>query len=87
MIKKFIQKRIEKLTIQDIYDFATKNGISLKENEAKIIYSHIQQDWEELIFQDHKRILKLEQDSLEHATYEKIEELIVLFKNKYKNYL
>lgn len=87
MIKKFIQKHIEKLTIQDIYEFALKNGVSLKENEAQIIYSHIQNDWEELIFHDHNHILQAEKNTLERATYEKIEELIILFKNKYKNYL
>lgn len=82
-----IQKYIDKITLQDVYTFAAQNEISLKENEANLIYKHIKSDWEELIFHDHNVILEKNKEKLEPATYEKIKGLITLFKNKYKNYL
>lgn len=87
MIKKLIQKHIEKLTIQDIYDFALKNGVHLSEDEANIIYQQIKENWEELIFHDHMKVLTKAKDSLGKETYEKALELIVFFKDKYKSYL
>ena len=87
MIKKLIQKHIQKLTIQDIYDFASKNGIQLNEQEASIIYKQIKENWEKLIFHDHMPILLKFKSSLEKETYEKALELIVLYKDKYKAYL
>jgi len=87
VIKKLIQKHIEKLTIQDIHNFACKNGIHLKDYEANFIYKQIQDNWEEIIYHDHMPILKKAQNSLEKGTYEKALELITFFKNKYKRYL
>ena len=87
MINKLIEKHIAKLTINDIYNFALKNQVCLKESEAQIIYSYVKSYWRELIFQDHNIILDKVKDSLEPTTYNKIIELIILYKNKYKNYL
>lgn len=87
MIKKLIEKHIKKLTIQDIYNFASKNEINLTENEANYIYDKIKENWEELIFSDHIPILINSKNSLEKETYDKALELISFFKNKYKNYL
>lgn len=87
MIKNLIAKHVSNLTINDIYDFASKNGVSLNSNEANIIYTYIKKYWDELIFHDHTLILNKVKDSLEPTTYKKINELIVFYKNKYRNYL
>lgn len=87
MIKNLINKYIEKLTINDIYEFASKNDIMLKECEANIIYSYTKKYWEEVIFFDHNPILNKVKDSLEPTTYNKLNELINFYKDKYKNYL
>lgn len=87
MIKKLIQKHIQKLTIQDIYKFACKNEIYLKEHEANILYEQIKENWEQIIFHDHMEVLMALKSSLEKETYEKSLELITLFKNKYRAYL
>lgn len=87
MIKSFIKKRIQCLEIQDVCNFAHQNGIKLNNQEANIIFKYIKEDWKELIFQDHSRILNEAKPHLEINTYQKIEELINLYKNKYKNYL
>lgn len=87
MIKGLIQKQVEKITLQDIYAFALKNGISLEQAEAELIYRYIKTSWEELIFSDHNRILMEAKPKLRETTFYKIEELITFFKQKYKNYL
>lgn len=87
MIKNLILKHVQNLKIEDIYDFASKNGISLTSNEADIIYTYIKKYWKELIFDNHNIILNKVKDSLEPSTYNKINELIIFYKNKYKNYL
>ena len=87
MIKNLINKYIEKLTINDIYEFASKNGITLKEYEANIIYSYTKKYWEVVVFSDHNPILRKVKDSLEPTTYNKLNELINFYKDKYKNYL
>lgn len=87
MIKNLIKNHVSKLTINDVYNFACKNGVSLSEKEANIIYSYIKTYWNELIFNDHNVILAKVKDSLEPTTYNKINELIVFYKNKYRNYL
>lgn len=87
MIKRMIANFVSKLTLNDVYDFAKENGILLTESEATLIYSYIKKDWEELIFKDHTPILLKEKTNLSETTYKKLEELIVLYKTKYKNYL
>lgn len=87
MIKKLIKKYIDNLTIQDVYDFAHSNQIILTEEEANLIYHYIKKDWEELIFKDHTPILMKAKSNLTDTTYKKVEELIILYKDKYKHYL
>ena len=87
MIKGFIQKQVEKITLQDVYAFALKNGITLEKEEAELIYQYIKTSWEEIIFSDHNRILMEAKPKLKEKTFEKIEELLTFFKQKYKCYL
>lgn len=87
MIRGLIKKQIDKIEAKDIYEFAKKNGIALTEEEEKIIYKYIKSSWEELIFMDYNPILMEAKPYLREETMNKIEELIIFFKQKYKNYL
>ena len=87
MIRGLIKKQIDKIEAKDIYEFAKKNGIALTEEEEKIIYKYIKSSLEELIFMDHNPILMKAKPYLREETMNKIEELIIFFKQKYKNYL
>lgn len=87
LIEKLIKRYVDKITINDVYDFALKENIKLNDNEAKIIYSYIKNNWKEIIFDDYKPILEKAKPNLNSETYLKIEELIIKFKNKYKSYL
>lgn len=87
MIEKFLANYIAKLQKQDIVNFALKNCITLTKQETDLIYASIKSDWRELIFGNYKTILERNKDKIDSNTYHKIEELILLYKNKYKSYL
>lgn len=87
MIEKIIEKYVNKLEKKDIADFAEENGIKLNKNEVDLLYDNIKLYWRELIFKDHKVILEKLNNKIDSTTYKKIEELIILYKDRYKNYL
>lgn len=87
MIEKLIEKYISKLEKKDIINFALENNIKLSDNEVAVIYNTIQLHWKELVFGNHEIVLKKIKDQMDSNTYKKIEELIILYKNKYQNYL
>lgn len=87
MVEKLIARYVSKLQKQDVINFALKNSISLTENEIDLIYLNIKSNWHELIFGDYKTILEKYKDQINQNTYQKIEEFIILYKDKYQNYL
>jgi len=82
-----IKNYISKLTLDDIDTFAKKNGIELKETELKLIEKHIRNDWRTIIYGNPRKILDNLKENLNNIEYQKIENLYIKFKNKYKNYL
>lgn len=82
-----IKNYISKLTLNDIKTFAIKNGIELNEEELKIIEKYIRNDWRTIIYGNPRPILNELKEKLNQIEYQKIENLYVEFKEKYKNYL
>ncbi len=87
MIERLIANYVSKLKKQDVIQFALKNDINLKDDEVNIVYGTIQKYWKEIIFEDHERILQKIKGKMNNNTYQKIEELIILYKEKYHSYL
>mgnify|MGYP003483652210 CR=1 FL=1 len=46
MYELIIKRYVERLTINDIYLYAEKQGVNLQEKDAKIIYDYIKKYWE-----------------------------------------
>lgn len=82
-----IKNYISKLTLNDINTFARKNGIELKEEELKLIEKYIRNDWRTIIYGNPRPILNELKEKLNQIEYQKIENLYIEFKEKYKNYL
>lgn len=82
-----IKNYIQRLTLEDINNFAKKHGIDLNEDELKLIEQHIRKDWHTIIYGNPRPILDNLKNKLKNNEYQKIENLYVDFKNKYKNYL
>jgi len=82
-----IKSYISRLKLEDINEFAKKHGIELNEEELKLIEQHIRKDWHTIIYGNPRPILDNLKAKLKNNEYQKIENLYVEFKNKYKNYL
>ncbi len=82
----FIKKYIDKLTIQDINNFANNNGIILNEKQLNYIFNLIKNDWKQILNNDDYVLIKLRQE-FDSSTYKQIEKLYYEYKAKYRNYL
>ena len=86
MIEKFIINYIEKIKKEDIIDFGLKYNINLNNGETDFIYENIKKNWRELVYENPTPIFN-ELKKISPSNYQKIEELYIEFKNKYKSYL
>ena len=82
-----IKNYISRLTLKDIDEFAKKHGIELNDQELKLIEQHIRKDWRTIIYGNPRPILDNLKNKLKNNEYQKIENLYIEFKEKYKNYL
>ncbi len=87
MIEKIIRKYVENLKIEDIYHFAEQNGVFLSNEEAHYLYNIIQTKWENVVFGSPEEVLKEAALHLNKNTYQKVEELLYFYLEKYKRYL
>ena len=84
MLKYYIEKYVNNMSINDVTNFASKNNISLSNMEAKIIYDTIKTNWETIVFNDHNIVLNKVKSNLSTDLYFKINDLIIKYKEKYK---
>ena len=71
------------MTLEDVNNFALKNGIILKDKEVKVIYDHIKNNWRTIVFGNPRGILDDLKEKLDSTSYQKIESLYIYFKNRY----
>lgn len=83
MKEMFIKKYVDILTKEDILKFASLNDVELSSNEVDIIYSVIKNEWKTIVFDDYKIILNKYKKNFPVEKLKKIEELILLYKNKF----
>lgn len=77
---------VNKLSIDDIKEFASKNQIKLSDSELIIIYNTLKKDIE-LIINDSDVVFKSLKKKISEENYMKIYALFSDYKKKYKNYL
>ncbi len=83
MKERLISEYINRMTLDDVNNFAIKNGVILKENEVKLIYNHIKSNWRTIVFGNPRGILDDLKNKLDNTSYQKIETLYIYFKNRY----
>lgn len=83
MKEMFIKKYVDILTKEDILKFASLNDVELSSNEVDIIYSVIKNEWKTIVFDNYKIILNKYKNNFPVEKLKKIEELILLYKNKF----
>lgn len=87
MLEKLIIKYIDKITREDIINFANQNNATLNKDEVELIYYHTKKNWREIIYGNPEPIFNDLKNQLSSNNYEKAIELFNEFKQKYKYYL
>lgn len=75
-----VKELVDNLTEKDIYNFSLKEGITLTDEELKIIYMYIKNYWKVFLKEDANYLFVELKEKLQPNTYNKIIELY----NKYK---
>lgn len=81
--ERLISEYVNRMTLEDVNNFALKNGIILKDKEVKVIYDHIKNNWRTIVFGNPRGILDDLKEKLDSTSYQKIESLYIYFKNRY----
>lgn len=81
-----IKKYISMLTIKDIADFGIKNDIYLDDNELKVLYGVIKNNYE-LLLSDDKRVFNYLENKIKTDNLNNIKTLFYEYKERYQNYL
>lgn len=81
--ERLINEYVNRMTLEDVNNFALKNGIILKDKEVKVIYDHIKNNWRTIVFGNPRGILDDLKEKLDSTSYQKIESLYIYFKNRY----
>lgn len=87
MKEKLIQKYVDMLTKEDIIKFASTQNENLTSNEVDFLYDVIKKEWKMIIFGNYQIILNQYKNNLSVDKWNKIENLIIEYKEKYKNFL
>ena len=82
-----IKQYINKLTINNINDFAVKNNIILNEKELNILYEITKNHYEELLKGNDTKIANYLKENLTEENYIKVTNLYDEYKTKYQGYL
>ncbi|MCI9585501.1 MAG: hypothetical protein HFH45_02555 [Bacilli bacterium] len=82
-----IGQYVNKLTINNINDFALKNNINLNENELNILLNVAKNHYREVLNGNDLEVINYLKDNLSKDNYDKIISLYNKYKNKYQGYL
>ena len=82
-----IKQYVNKMTINNINDFAIKNNIKLCENELNLLLSIVQNHYQDILNGNDEIIKKKLKDTLAEENYNKIIKLYENYKAKYQGYL
>ncbi len=85
-MKGLIKNYIDLLSIDKLKSFALKNDINLNEEQLEYILNLTKNSWEDILINDDK-YFKLLQDKIDQSNLDKIRELFLYYKNRYKGYL
>lgn len=83
MKERLIEQYVSRMTINDVSNFAVKNGINLNQDEVEMLYNKIVNNWKTIVFGNPRGLLDELKEKLDLQTYQKIENLYIFFKNRY----
>ena len=78
---------MEKLTKEDISQFALKNDINLNDKELDFTYQFVKKNWETILASPNQLNLERYKNEFQEENFIKIKKLIKIYYQKYGNYL
>ncbi len=86
MKEKLIHSYVTKLRKEDIVKFASDNNVSLTDQEVDILYTEIQNHWQQLLYNPDE-VLKRVKGEVSPTTYEHIIYFYNLYSEKLRRFL
>lgn len=81
-----IQNYINRLSINDINNFAVENNIALSSTELNYLYNLIKNDYKTILYGNREKFFTTLKNNLSLTNYNEITKLYDIYKDKY-NYL
>lgn len=78
---------INKLSLNDVFNFASKNNITLNNEEAIFILDFIKKNWQEALANPDSLKIDQYKSRFSEENFNKIKKLIIFYRNKYAKYL
>lgn len=85
-MKGLIKNYIDLLSIDKLKSFGLKNDINLNEEQLEYILNLTKNNWEDILVNDEK-YFNLLKSKIDQTNLDKIKELFLYYKNRYKGYL
>ena len=85
-MKGLIKNYIDKLTIDNLKEFALKNQINLNNTELEYLLNLTKNHFEDILANEDKYV-NLIQSNINPEAFIKVKELYLYYKNRYKGYL
>lgn len=85
-MKSLIKNYMDLLTIEKLNEFAIKNDIHLNSTELEFIFNMVKQNWQDILKDETKYLNEL-QKNINPTDFNKIKNLVIYYKNRYKGYL
>ena len=85
-MKSLIKNYIDLLTIDKLKEFSINNNINLNDAEILYILNLVKENFDDILKDDTKYLEKLK-NNINPIEYEKVKELYLYYKTRYKGYL
>ncbi len=78
-----VESTINKLSLNDIFNFASKSNINLSNEEAQFILNFLKSNWYILLKKQDISVLDKYKDNFSSDNFTKIRDNLLMYKNKY----
>lgn len=78
-----VESTINKLSLNDIFNFASKSNINLSNEEAQFILNFLKANWYSLLKKQDISVLDKYKDNFSSDNFTKIRDNLLMYKNKY----
>lgn len=85
-MKSLLKNYIDLLTLEKVKEFSLKNNVNLNDNELNYIIKLVKENYDEILLNDTKYLEDLK-NNINPNEFQKINDLYLYYKNKYKGYL